>query len=143
MPWARRIGPLASLAAIAVLAAAGCGSDGSSDSGPGYGPKDEAGSEQTATANTPAAPPGAAARDCGRTTVAGSEGLRVTGIGCDVGRGVVAGWSKQAACAPRGEASRASCEVDDEYRCLAAVVDERVAVSCSRQGGSLAFLAER
>jgi len=143
MPRARRIASLVSLAAIGALAAAGCGSDSSSDSGPGYGPKDKAGSEQTATATTPAAPPGAAARDCGRTTVTGTEGLRVTGIGCDVGRGVVAGWSKQASCAPHGEASRVSCEVDDEYRCLAAVVDEGVAVSCSRQGGSLAFLAKR
>jgi len=140
MPHARRVSSLVSIAALAALAATGCGSG---DSGPGYGPKDKAGSEQTATATTPAAPPGAAARDCGRTTVAGAEGLRVTGIGCDIGRGVVAGWSKQASCAPRGEMSRVSCEVDDKYRCLAAVVDEGVAVSCSRQGGSLAFLAKR
>jgi hypothetical protein len=131
---------LAAIAALAVLAAGGCGSDGEES---GYGPEDTTGEEQTATATTPAAPPGAAARACGRTTVAGTEGLRVTGIGCDVGRGVVAGWSKQASCAPRGEASRVSCEVYDEYRCLAAVVEDGVAVSCSRPGGSLAFLAKR
>lgn len=140
---ARRISSLISLAVIAALVAAGCGSDSSNDSGSGYGPADTTGEERTATATTPPAPPGATARECGRTTVAGTEGLRVTGIGCDIGRGVVAGWSKQASCAPRGEASRVSCEVYDEYRCLAAVVDEGVAVSCSRPGGSLAFLAKR
>jgi hypothetical protein len=120
---------LSILAALLVLAAAfaGCGSS------------DE--TEPTATATTPPAPPGASARDCGDTTVAGTRDLQVTGIGCDVGRGVVAVWSRKPGCAPAAGASRSSCSVHDGYRCLAAATERGIAVSCARPGGSLAFLA--
>lgn len=119
------------LAALLVLAAAlvGCGSSEES--------------EPTATATTPPAPPGASARDCGDTTVAGTQDLHVTGIGCDVGRGVVAAWTGKPGCAPAAGASRSSCSVHDGYRCLAAATERGVAVSCARPGGSLAFLARR
>jgi hypothetical protein len=97
----------------------------------------------TATATTPQAPAGAAARSCGETTVAGTEGLRVTGIGCDVGRGIVASWTRRPGCSLGRDASRSSCTVYGDYRCLAAATDRGIAVSCARPGGSAAFLARR
>lgn len=95
----------------------------------------------TATATSPPAPAGASARECGETTVAGTTGLRVTGIGCDVGRGVVASWARKPDCAPAPGASRSSCSVYDGYRCLAAATERGIAVSCARPGGSAAFFA--
>jgi hypothetical protein len=122
---------LPALALLVVLAAwtTGCGSS------------DEP--EPTATATAPTAPPGATARSCGETTVAGTEGLRVTGIGCDVGRGIVATWNKAPGCAMGRDASRSSCTVYGEYRCLAAATDRGIAVSCARPGGSAGFVARR
>jgi hypothetical protein len=67
----------------------------------------------------------------------------VTGIGCDVGRGIVAAWANGSRCALGRGASRSSCTVYDEYRCLAAATDRGVAVSCARPGGSAAFIAKR
>ena len=107
----------------------------------GCGSSDEP--ARTAGATAPTAPPGASARGCGDTTVAGTRELRVTGIGCDVGRGVVAAWAGKPECAVAKEASRSSCSVYDEYRCLAAATDRGVAVSCARPGGSAAFVARR
>ncbi|HEX6687247.1 MAG TPA: hypothetical protein VF085_01120 [Solirubrobacterales bacterium] len=120
---------LPALAFLVVLAAwtSGCGSS------------DE--SEPTATATAQKAPPGATARGCGETTVAGTEGLRVTGIGCDVGRGIVAAWTNRPGCSLGQDASRSSCTVHGDYRCLAAATDRGIAVSCARPGGSAAFLA--
>jgi hypothetical protein len=137
-----RHSPLA-LAAVAVALTAlaiGCGSDGS---GSGYGSRDSTAEQPTATATTPPAPPGATARDCGRTTVAGTEGLRVTGIGCDVGRGVVAAWTRTRSCSTPAGASRYACTVHEDFRCLGASADGGIAVSCSRPGGSLSFIAKR
>ena len=128
-------GPTRLVLAAALCAAAigGCGSSGGESTESGGG-------EPTARATTPNAPPGASARSCGDTTVAGTEGLRVTGVGCDVGRGVVAGWAKAPGCSsPAGE-SRFSCTVG-EYRCLGAASERGVAVSCARPGSSVAFLA--
>jgi hypothetical protein len=122
---------LPTLAVLLALGAAlaGCGS---SDEG-----------SPTATATSPPAPAGASARDCGETTLAGTQGLHVTGIGCDVGRGVVATWARKPGCAPAPGASRSSCSVYDGYRCLAAATERGIAVSCARPGGSAAFLANR
>jgi hypothetical protein len=132
--------PILAFAVVALAAApvSGCGSGGD---GPGYGPRDTS-AEQTATATTPAAPPGAAAKSC-TGTVAGTAQLRVTGIGCDSGRGVVAAWSNRPACNPGNEASRVSCSVGDGYRCLGARVERGVAVSCSAPGRSLSFVVDR
>ncbi|HET8863903.1 MAG TPA: hypothetical protein VFM94_11725 [Solirubrobacterales bacterium] len=116
------------LVLAAALLIAGCGSS------------DE--SEPTATATAPAAPAGASARSCDGT-VAGTSVLRIAGVGCDVGRGVVAAWSKKPACAPTGGASRVSCTVHGDYRCLGAATDRGVAVSCARTGSSIAFIAKR
>jgi hypothetical protein len=130
--------PLAPLALIALLAG-GCGSDGS---GSGYGARDSTRQPPTATATTPASPPGAVARSCDGGDVAAAEGLRVTGAACGLARGVAAAWSGRPSCAPAGGASRASCEIRG-YRCLAADVEGGTAVSCSRPGSSVAFVARR
>jgi hypothetical protein len=130
LPPPRR--PLWPALALLVVLAAWATACGSSDE-----------SEPTATATAPKAPLGATARSCGETTVAGTEGLRVTGIGCDVGRGIVAAWTRQPGCSLGQDASRSSCTVYDEYRCLAAATDRGIAVSCARPGGSAAFIARR
>jgi hypothetical protein len=111
-----------------VLLIAGCGSSEES--------------EPTATATTPKAPAGASARSCAGS-LAGTSELRVTGVGCDVGREVVATWTKKSACAPAGDASRVSCSVHDAYRCLGAATGRGLAVSCARPGSSVAFIAMR
>lgn len=130
LAWARPLAVLPLLIVAALLA--GCGSSGDSRSEGGG-----------ATATTPAAPPGASVRACGETTVAGTSGTRVTGIGCDVGRGIVAAWARKPACPPPAGASRSSCSLGDGYRCLAAATDRGIAVSCARPGASVAFLADR
>jgi hypothetical protein len=132
------------LALLAAVAVAGCGSD---SGGSGYGPRDSTGTatsrgEKTATATTPPAPPGASARAC-EGTVAGTGNLRVTGIGCDVGRGIVANWAAAPRCASPAGGSRFSCSVYKGYRCLGATTEAGIAVSCSRQGSSAAFVAKR
>jgi hypothetical protein len=116
------------LVLVAALLASGCGS--SDDQAP------------TATATTPPAPPGAAARACGGTA-AGAGQLRVTGIGCEEGRAVVAAWAGDPVCSGPADASRFSCAVHDGYRCLGAATARGIAVSCSRPGSSVAFVAKR
>jgi len=75
-------------------------------------------------------------------TVEGAEQVRATGVGCDTARRVVAAWASDEACStPTGE-SRYSCSVDG-YRCLGAMSEHRIAVSCARQGSSVSFLARR
>jgi hypothetical protein len=111
-----------------VLLTAGCGS---SD-----------GQDPTATATTPAAPPGASARSC-QGTAPGTSDLRVTGVECDVGREVAAAWVGKPDCAPQDGASRASCAPQGAYRCLGAATDQGVAVSCAQSGSSIAFVARR
>jgi len=131
-------GPTRLVLAATLCAAAigGCGSSG--------GESDESsGGEPTARATTPSAPPGSSVRSCGNTTVAGTEQLRVTGVGCDVGRGVVAEWTNKPACSGPAGGSRFSCTVHGDYRCLGAAGERGVAVSCARPGSSVAFLARR
>ncbi|MGC1852177.1 MAG: hypothetical protein WA687_07045 [Solirubrobacterales bacterium] len=130
---------LPTLAVFFVLSGLGAGC-GSSDGGSGYGSRNATEELPTATATTPAAPPGASARTC-EGTVAGTGELRVTGIECVVGRGVAAAWANKPSCAPGNEASRVSCTVDEDYLCLGATTERGVAVSCARRGGSLAFIA--
>lgn len=120
---------------LAAAAVAGCGSSGDDSSG-------STRTEKTATAATPEAPPGASVRNC-EGTVAGTEGVRVTGIGCGVARGVVAAWAGKAGCSSPSGSSRLSCAVYRGYRCLGTVTDRGVSVSCSRPGSSIAFLAHR
>ncbi len=133
--------PLLSALLVVVLVAwaTGCGSSGE---GSGYGSRDSTEDSPTATATTPAAPPGASARAC-EGTVAGSEDLRVTGIGCDAGVRVAAAWLGKPPCAAPAGGSRFSCSVDDGYRCLGTSAERGIAVSCARPGASVAFIAKR
>lgn len=135
----QRARPLSSFCLLAALVAliAGCGSDGS---GSGYGSRDSTEGPATATATTPDAPPGASARTCAGAS-AGTEELRVTGIGCDEGRGIAAAWAAKPSCtAPEG-ASHFACTVAEGYRCIGAVAERGLAVSCARPGASVAFIA--
>lgn len=134
----QRTRPLTSFCLLATLAAliAGCGSDGS---GSGYGSRDSTGGPATARATTPEAPPGASARTCAATT-AGTAQLRVTGIDCDEGRGIAASWAAKPACAAPEGASHFACTVAGGYRCIGAVAERGLAVSCARPGASVAFI---
>lgn len=138
MPLARPLLPILSVAVTLAVLATGCGSSDNSSSES----SNAAEGPPTATATTPAAPPGASARSC-EGTVAGTGQLRVTGIGCDVGRGVVAVWANKPACSSPADASRFSCSVYDGYRCLGAATERGIAVSCARPGSSVAFVAKR
>ena len=127
-----------SLALAAVLAlgalATGCGSSDDESS-------TSTTSEPAATTSaSPTAPPGATAQECGNTTVAGTSQLRVTGVGCPVGRGIVASWAKSDACA--ANSSRPACTVSSGYRCIAARTDAGLAVNCVRPGRSISFIAK-
>jgi hypothetical protein len=65
--------------------------------------------------------------------------VRVTGVSCELGRSLVAGWYKDDACsAPQG-ASRFSCRLG-KFICLSAVTDRGVAVTCATPGRSVAFI---
>jgi hypothetical protein len=134
--------------AIVALAAAllsGCGGSSSSKEGtrvltsrlqtrlqpPGKG----------AQANSPAAPVGASARSCDNGAV-DANGLRAVGVSCGRARQVMFGWRRDRSCARPSGASRTSCSTGS-YRCLGARTDRGVAVSCSRPGESVAFVARR
>ncbi len=121
------------LALLAAAAPAGCGSS-----------NDDATNEArtTATATTPPAPAGAAVWSC-EGTVAGTGDVRVTGIGCDGGRGVVARWASEPSCSAPAGASRFACTVHGGYRCLGAGAERGIAVSCARPGSSVSFVAKR
>lgn len=131
---------LSALLVVLALAAAtsGCGS---SDGGSGYGSRGSTEDSPTATATTPNAPPGASARTCEGTT-AGTDELRVTGIGCDIGLRVVAAWAAKPSCSTPAGGSRFSCSVEDGYRCLGTSAERGIAVSCAHPGASVSFLAK-
>ncbi|HET8639236.1 MAG TPA: hypothetical protein VFL89_03205 [Solirubrobacterales bacterium] len=131
---------LAALFAVGILVT-GCGSsDGESSTSTGREPTATTGTTPEATATVPDAPAGATAQECGNTTVAGTSQLRVTGVGCPVGRGIVASWSKNDACT--ADSSRPACTVNRGYRCIAARTNAGLAVSCARSGRSLSFIAK-
>jgi hypothetical protein len=117
---------LATPLAAAVLAAtlvAGCG-DSSSDE----------------TSAPPPAPIGAGVKSC--DSHAGEvESLRPTGLPCEQARRVMYGWQREPSCSLASGASRGSC-LARSYRCLAVRTDRGLAVSCAREGQSIAFLAK-
>jgi hypothetical protein len=131
---------LATPLAIAVLAAAllaGCGGGSSSSSGGST----QTGSTAPAKAGASGGPIGASARSCDTHAVdAGS--LRAVGVSCGEARRVMYGWQRASSCASPSGASRSSCSTGS-YRCLGARTDRGVAVSCSRPGRSVAFIAKR
>jgi hypothetical protein len=116
----------AGLLAIALLAipVTGCGSADTGSSGEG------------STKTT--APPGAAVLACSGTP-AGAGALRASGVTCDTGRNVVAGWAAKAACAAPAGSSRTSCTVG-AYRCLGVAANRGLTVSCARPGRSISFV---
>jgi hypothetical protein len=116
--------PLVALA-LAAASLAGCGSS----------------SDTTGGSSAATAPVGASARTCA-TRAAGAESLRATGVSCGLARRVMYGWQRRGSCAAPAGASRSAC-TSRSYRCLGARTDRGVAVSCSRRGRSIAFLARR
>jgi hypothetical protein len=118
----RLAAPLAVFALAALLA--GCGGSSSPDA-----------------TRTSTAPAGAAAKSCD-TDAVDARSLRATGISCGQARQVMSGWQRERSCARPSAASRTSC-LTRSYRCLGARTDRGIAVSCSRPGQSIAFLARR
>jgi hypothetical protein len=128
---------LAALAIVAAMAAAGCGSSSDETTG-----ASETTAPPASTSTTPGqeAPIGVRARGCGGT---GSSGeVRVTGVSCELGRSLVAGWYKNGKCSAPEGASRTSCRLG-RFICLGAVTDRGVAVTCAAPGRSVAFIGRR
>jgi hypothetical protein len=120
--------------ALAVALLAGCG-----------GSSPDEGSMRTREQAPPSSPStgpvGAAAQSCD-THAADVEGLRVTGVSCQLGRRVMYGWQRESSCSSPSSASRVACTTRS-YRCLGARTDRGTAVSCARAGQSIAFIAKR
>jgi hypothetical protein len=119
----RLAAPLAIVALAAVLVG-GCGGS-SSDRG----------------STSPSAPLGATAKSCD-THAVDAEGLRASGISCSQARQVMYGWQRESSCSSPAGASRTSC-LTRSYRCLGTHTARGLAVSCSRAGQSIAFIARR
>jgi hypothetical protein len=131
MPIARPTTIVLAVLAIAVATtAAGCGSSDES----------ETSAPPASSSTTPGqeAPIGVRAKSCDGT---GSSGdVRVTGVSCELGRSLVAGWHRNGACSGREGASRLSCRLG-RFICIGAITDRGVAVTCAAPGRSVAFLA--
>ena len=122
------------LAVAVAVTAVGCGSSSDETTG-----ASGTAAPPASTSSTPGqeAPIGVRARSCGG---AGSSGeVRVTGVSCDLGRSLVAGWYKENACSSPKGASRTSCRLG-KFICLGAVTDRGVAVTCVSPGRSVAFI---
>ncbi len=125
----RPVAPLIAVA-LAALLAVGCG-----------GSSTETGGTGTVTEVAPGKSPlGAGATSCDAYAT-DAEGLRATGIACDQARQVLYGWQREPSCSLPGGVSRGSC-LTRSYRCQAVRGDRGLAVSCSRQGQSIAFIAK-
>jgi hypothetical protein len=133
-----RLAAALAIVALSTALPAGCGGSSPSDEGSTSG-----GSTRGETAPPPngGAPAGAIAKSCeAHSEDAGA--LRATGIPCDQARQVMYGWQRERSCPPAGGASRSSC-LTRSYRCQSARTDRGLAVSCSRSGESVAFIAKR
>jgi hypothetical protein len=116
---------------LAAALAAGCGDSSV-----------EPGESRTGTVTSvEPGPIGASARSCG-AQAADVEGLRATGIPCELARRAMYGWQRETSCALATGASRGSCQIRS-YRCQAVRAGRGLAVSCARPGQSVAFLAKR
>lgn len=111
----------------------GCGASSSDQGSPG--------GHGTASPRGATAPVGASAQRC-TGAVTGVEELRVSGIDCAVGRGIVASWANVRRCSVPAGASRFSCPIAG-YRCLGAATDRGIAVTCARPGRSVSFITRR
>jgi hypothetical protein len=125
---------LAALAIVVAMAAAGCGSSSEETTG-----ASEMAAPPASTSTTPGqeAPIGVRAKSC--DGAGASSEVRVTGVSCDLGRTLVAGWYKNDDCSAPGSASRTSCRLG-KFICLGAVTDHGVAVTCAAPGRSVAFI---
>jgi hypothetical protein len=117
----RLVAILVAVALAAILA--GCGDSSSPDQSTGS-----------------KAPAGASATSCD-THATEVESLRATEISCDQARQVMYGWQREPTCAVPAGASRGSC-LTRSYRCQAVRAGRGLAVSCAREGQSIAFLAK-
>lgn len=126
---------LAGLAIAVAAGGAGCGS--SSDETTGAG---ETTAAPASTSTTPAqeAPVGVRARSCDGGASSGE--VRVTGVSCELGASLAAGWHRNDACSAPKNASRMFCRLG-KFVCLGAVTDRGVAVTCAAPGRSVAFIA--
>lgn len=125
------------VAAAAALAAAGCGSSDSSGT--------ETGGSTSASPATSQAPKGATTHSCTLLT-RGVSKARATGVACTTAVEVADAWAAESEsdCRLSPSTSRGSCTVGrHRYRCLATSTDRGIAVSCSRPGRTISFLARR
>ncbi|HKA66626.1 MAG TPA: hypothetical protein VKG03_01840 [Solirubrobacterales bacterium] len=136
----RLAAPLA-IVALAAALLAGCGGSSSNGGSTSGGGSTRTESKASAPANNSTAPVGAAAKSCD-THAVDARALRATGIPCGQARQVMYGWQRDSACSKPAGASRVSCTTRS-YRCLGARTDRGIAVSCSRAGESIAFIAKR
>jgi hypothetical protein len=122
---------LAAIVLSAALLAAGCGGGGSGGSGTTAPP---AGGGAGKTATAPNAPAGSKVVSCG-------AGLRATAVDCDTAGRIERRWENHRSCALAGGASRGTCDLGS-FRCQTVRTDDRIAVSCARPGGDIAFIAK-
>jgi len=128
---------LAALAIVVAMVAAGCGSSSDETTG-----ASEPTAPPASTSTTPGqeAPLGVRAKACDGS---GSSGeVRVTGVSCDLGRTLVAGWHENGECSAPKDASRTSCRLG-RFICLGAMTGRGVAVTCAAPGRSVAFIGRR
>lgn len=125
--------------ALALGLLAGCG-DSSDETGGETATAPSAADESPASSSN--APLGVRAKPCGTAAAGAARRVRVTGVGCAEGRRVAAAWVDAENCTIPAGASRGSCRVAGRV-CLSVIGDQGVAVSCAKQGASVAFVARR
>jgi hypothetical protein len=131
-----RLATSLAIVALATALGAGCGGSSSTDSTATTGGEVEYEAEPAPGTGGPA---GAAAKRC-ESEAAGAESLRATGVPCGRARQLMFAWQRAGAC--DDGASRGGCTVRS-FRCVATEADRGTAVSCSREGVSIAFLVTR
>jgi hypothetical protein len=127
--------PVSLLIAVALVAglAAGCG-------GPSDGTEGHQSSIPDGRRMPGIGPIGASAKSCDAYT-ADAEVLHATGIACGRARQVLYAWQREPSCGLPGGTSRGSCQTHS-YRCQSVRTARGLAVSCSRPGRSIAFIAK-
>jgi hypothetical protein len=131
------IAALAALAIVGAMAASGCGSSADETTGAS---ETAAPPASTSTTRGQEAPVGVRAPSCNAT---GSSGeVRVTGVSCELGRSLVAGWYKDGDCSATEGASRMHCRLG-RFVCLGAATDRGIAVTCAAPGRSVAFIGRK
>jgi hypothetical protein len=142
--WRRPMRPAIPIVIVALAAAllAGCGGSSSSNDGSRVLTRQlHTSLQHSGRGGNQASLSGASARSCDSGAV-DAAGLRAVGVSCGRARQMMYSWQRERSCATPSGASRTSCS-SRSYRCLGARTDRGVAVSCSRPGESVAFLAKR